>query len=60
MRTKSFGNDRLNIEVEGRGMEEMNAFSYLGVDISADGSIKNEVTHRIDEGKRVGGVSRHL
>ncbi|TOF71622.1 hypothetical protein CGJ15_27900, partial [Vibrio parahaemolyticus] len=41
-------------------MEEVNVFRYLGVDVSADGSMKDEVNHRIDEGKRVSGALRSL
>ncbi|XP_069938077.1 uncharacterized protein [Cherax quadricarinatus] len=37
--------------LEGESME-VNVFRYLGVDVSVDGSMKDEVNHRIDEGKR--------
>ncbi|XP_069947548.1 RNA-directed DNA polymerase from mobile element jockey isoform X1 [Cherax quadricarinatus] len=58
--TKRLGDERLDIRLEGESMEEVYVFRYLGVDVSADGSMKDEVNHRIDEGKRVSGALRSL
>lgn len=41
-------------------MDEVNVFRYLGVDLSANRSMKDEVNPRIDEWEKVGGVLRHL
>lgn len=34
-------------------MEEVNVIRYLGVDLSVDGSMSEEVNYRNDEGKTV-------
>lgn len=35
-------------------------FKYLRVDMLVDGLLKDKVNHITDEGKKVGGVLRHL
>ncbi|TOF77527.1 hypothetical protein CGJ15_26770, partial [Vibrio parahaemolyticus] len=52
--------ERLDIKLGRRSMEEVNVFRYLGVDVSADGFMKDEVNHRIDEGKKVSGALRYM
>lgn len=49
--TKNLGNDRLNIRLEG-SKDEVDVFTYLGVGMSADGPVKDEMSHKIDKGKK--------
>lgn len=46
--TKNSGNERF-IRLEGGNMEEVNVFRNLGVDLSANGSMKDDINHRTDE-----------
>ena len=39
----------LNISLDGRIMEEVNAYRYLGVDVTNDGKMNEEVNHKIGE-----------
>lgn len=50
--TRGLGNDRLNIRLEERGIEEVNVFRYFGVELLANGYMKDEVNHRVEGVKR--------
>ena len=45
--------NELNISLDGRRMEEVNAYRYLGVDVTNDGKMNEEVNHRTGEAKMV-------
>ena len=42
----------LNISLDGRRMEVANAYRYLGVVVTNDGEINEEMNHMISEAKR--------
>ena len=42
----------LNISLDGRRIEELYAYSYLGVDVMNHGKMNKEVNHRIGIAKR--------
>ena len=42
----------MNIRLNDRRMEEVEAYRCLGVDISSDGGMGEEVNHRITEAKK--------
>src|SRR5256885_8705101 len=46
----------LNVKLYGRKMEEVKNFRYLGVVLSGNGNMKNEVEHRVGEGTKVFGA----
>ena len=41
------------MKVSGDGLEEVAKFKYLGVTISVDGGMKEELTHMLHEGKQI-------
>ena len=45
--------NELNISLDGRRMEDVNAHGYIGVDVINDGKMNEEVNHRIGEAKKV-------
>ena len=58
------GKDReeigLNVSMNDIRMEEVESYRYLGVDISADGRMVEEVSHRIGEARKVSGALQKL
>lgn len=49
----------MNIVLNGKMLEEVSVFKYLGSNVTADGSCENEVVHRVNEGAKVlGAVNR--
>ena len=42
----------MNINLNDRRMEEVETYRYLGMDISSDSGICEEVNHRITEAKK--------
>ena len=54
--SKNGDQNELNISLDGRRMEEVNAYRYLGVDVTNDGKRNEEVSYRIAETKK--GVGR--
>ena len=44
--------NRMNISLNGRRMEEVQTYRYLGVDMSSEGGMGEEVNHRITEAKK--------
>jgi len=58
--SKNGEQNEINISLNGRRMEEVNAYRYLGVDIANDGKINEEVNHRIGEANKVSGGLQKL
>ena len=58
--SKDGDQNELHINLDGRRMEEVNAYRYLGVDITNDGKMNEEVNHRIGEAKKVAGGLQKL
>merc|ERR1712002_1299798 len=54
------GEDEVNISLNGRRMEEVGIYRYLGVDISNDSGIDEEVNHRIGEARRAWGALKDV
>ena len=54
------GENGVNINLNGRRMEEVEICRDLGVDISSDGGMYEEVNHRITEVKKVWGALRDV
>ena len=50
----------VNISLNDRRMEEVETYRYLGVDISSDGGMGEEVNHRITEAKIAWGALKGL
>merc|ERR1712002_1053795 len=44
--------DEMNVSLNGKRMEEVGIYIYLGVDISNDSGMGEEVNHRIGEARR--------
>ena len=42
----------VNISLNNRRMEEVESYRYLGVDISSDSGMEEEVNHRITEARK--------
>ena len=53
--SKTGDQNELNISLDGRRMEEVKTYRYLGVDVTNDGKMNEEVNHRIDEATMVSG-----
>ena len=58
--SKNGDQNELNISLDGRRMEEVNAYKYLGVDVTNDGKMNEEVNHRTGEAKKVSGGLQKL
>ena len=51
MRCSRYGNgDRLHVILNGKPLEEVDCFKYLGSQIAADGGCERDVVHKMDEG----------
>ena len=50
----------VNINLNDRRMEEVETYRYLGVDISSDGGMGEEVNHRITEAKKEWGALKDI
>ena len=50
----------MNISLNDRRMEEVETYRYLGVDISSDGGMREEVNHRITEAKKALGALKDV
>ena len=50
----------LNVLLDGVQMEEVQAYRYLGVDMSADGMMDEEVRHRIVDAKKSAGALKKV
>ena len=53
------GND-LQISLNGREMEEVKKYRYLGVDFTSDGRMHEEVNHRINDARKTAGALKCL
>jgi len=58
--SKNGEQNEIDISLNGRRMEEVNAYRYLGVDIANDGKMSEEVIHRIGEANKVSGGLQKL
>ena len=58
--SKDGDQNELHINLDGRRMEEVNAYRYLRVDITNDGKMNEEVNHRIGEAIKVAGRLQKL
>merc|ERR1712002_1365085 len=50
----------LDVQLNDSRMEEVNYYRYLGVDISSDGRMNEEVNHRIGEARQASGALQRL
>ena len=50
----------MNISLNDRRMEEVETYRYLGVDISSDGGMGEEVNYRITEAKKAWGALKDV
>ena len=57
---KSGEEDEMNVSVNGRRMEEVGTYRYLGVDVSNDSGMGEEVNHRIGEARRAWGALKDV
>ena len=54
------GDREMNVSMEGGRMEEVGSYKYLGVNVTEDGKMKEEVSHRIGEARRVAGCVQKI
>ena len=52
--------NEVNISLNNRRMEEVETYRYLGVDVSSDGGMEEEVNHRITEARRAWGAMKDV
>ena len=52
--------NEMNVSLNNRRMEEVETYRYLGVDVSNDGGVGDEVNHRIGEAKKAWGALKDL
>ena len=53
MRCSRYGNgDRMHVILNGKPLEEVDCFKYLGSQVAADGGCERDVVHRMNEGYR--------
>ena len=57
---KNDEDNEMNISLENRRMEEVESYRYLGVDITSDGGMDEEVNHRITDAKKTWGALKVL
>merc|ERR1712105_304859 len=57
---RSQNENELNVSLNNRRMEEVECYRYLGVDVSHDGKMNEEVSHRIGEARKVSGALQKL
>ena len=50
----------MNIRLNNSRMEEVESYRYLGVDVSSDGRMSEEVGHRIGEARKASGALQKL
>ena len=54
------GTNDLNVSLNNRRMEEVDTYRYLGVDISSDGKMHEELCHRMKEARKNAGMLKSL
>ena len=53
MRCSRYGNeDRMHVILNGKPLEKVDCFKYLGSQVAADGGCERDVVHRMNEGYR--------
>ena len=52
--------NEVNVSLNGRRMEEVETYRYLGVDISNDSGMGEEVNHRIGESRKAWGALKDV
>ena len=57
---KNRDENEMNISLNNSRMEEVECYRYLGVDVSSDGRMNEEVRHRIGEARKVSGALQKL
>ena len=60
MRMGKRGHKSLDIKIEGGTLEEVEVYRYLGVDLTADGTMEKEVEHRITEARKAMGALKRV
>ena len=51
--SKTRDQNELNISLDGRRMEDVNTYRYLGLDVANDGKMNEEVNHKKGEAKKL-------
>merc|ERR1712002_1362997 len=54
------GEDEMSVSLNGKRIEEVGIYRYLGVDISNDSGMGEEVNHRIGEARRAWGAFKDV
>merc|ERR1712002_494408 len=54
------GEDEMSVSLNGKRIEEVGIYRYLGVDISNDSGMDEEVNHRVGEARRAWGAFRDV
>ena len=44
--------DRMHVTLNGKPLEEVDCFKYLGSQVAADGGCERDLVHRMNEGYR--------
>ena len=57
---KNVEENEMNVSLNGRRMEEVETYRYLGVDISNDSGKGEEVNHRIGEARKAWGALKNV
>ena len=52
--------NEVNISLNDRRIEEVETYRYLGVDISSNGEMREEVNHKITEAKKAWGALKDI
>ena len=61
MRCSRYGNgDRMHVILNGKPLEEVDCFKYLGSQVVADGGCERDVVHRMNEGYRAWGALKSV
>ena len=61
MRCSRYGHGgRMHVILNGKQLEEVDCFKYLGSQVGADGGCERDVVHRMNEGYRAWGVLKSV
>ena len=61
MKCSRYGNgDQMHVILNGKPLEEVDCFKYLGSQVAADGGCERDVVHRMNEGYGVWGALKSL
>ena len=50
----------MHVKLNGKPLEEVDCFKYLGSQVATDGGCESDVVHRMNEGYRVWGVQKSV